>query len=294
MERRDLDALARGELLDRVATERLVLGLRRGVLDSRLADARDACLESAALRSQARQIAGHAAAALRRRDAPPARAGGGRRGARPRGGDGDPARLREHELALLARVRRRHGHAELDVRLAGVVAAVRLQAALAAGLDLVQREHRGLVLAVAGDGVAMALQPRLGGLARALLGQRGRALAVGQLLGGDPQRGAVRAAVGDLQHRGRAVHADQLGAERGGRVRVRPALRVRHRRHDRGERERRRRQRVLELHAGHPFLSPPRGGLWSIRQPVNRNERGRAIRSEDDLEVILRDEPRHG
>jgi hypothetical protein len=75
MERRDLDALARGELLDRVATERLVLGLRRGVLDSRLADARDACLESAALRSQARQIAGHAAAALRRRDAPPAGSG---------------------------------------------------------------------------------------------------------------------------------------------------------------------------------------------------------------------------
>ena len=44
------------EVLSRVTTQRLVLGLRRGVLRSRVADARDAGAEAAALRGQARQI----------------------------------------------------------------------------------------------------------------------------------------------------------------------------------------------------------------------------------------------
>jgi hypothetical protein len=70
MERGDREALAHGEVLGRVTSQRLELGLRRGILGSRVDDAHEACAEAAALRSQAQQIALHAAAAVRRRDEP--------------------------------------------------------------------------------------------------------------------------------------------------------------------------------------------------------------------------------
>jgi hypothetical protein len=61
MDARDADAFSR------VTTGRLVLRLRRGVLASRLDEARDACAEAVALRREAEQIVWHAAAVQRRR-----------------------------------------------------------------------------------------------------------------------------------------------------------------------------------------------------------------------------------
>src|SRR5215217_1573964 len=158
--------------------------------------------------------------------------------AKPVGGglaDADEAGLGERELALLALGRGRLGDAELDVGLAGVLLALGLQAALAAGLGLVEREHGGLGLAVADDRVAVALQPRLGDLARALLGELRRSLAVGELLRRDPQRVPAGALVRDLEHGRRLVDADELGLERGRRGRVSTGLRLGGAGADRGE-----------------------------------------------------------
>src|SRR3954454_20826895 len=116
--------------------------------------------------------------------------------------DADPARGREDEVVLAG------GHAELHPR--GAL----LQLALAAGLVLVHRERSGVRRAVAGDRVAVALEPALGLLARAFLGQARVLLAARALLGRDPQGLAVVAVVGDLQRRlaGSALDlADELG-----------------------------------------------------------------------------------
>src|SRR3954452_21971603 len=73
--------------------------------------------------------------------------------------DGNPLRHGDRELGVLALAL---GHAELQQ---GRALAER---ALAAVLDLVDRELLGVLLAVALDLVAMALPPSGGGLARAL------------------------------------------------------------------------------------------------------------------------------
>src|SRR5512132_4062995 len=90
--------------------------------------------------------------------------------------DADPAALGQQQRLLALR------DAELDV------GAALLQTALAAALDLVDAERRGVEAPVAGERVAVALQPRGRGLAGPLLAQRVAPPPVLALLGRHPER----------------------------------------------------------------------------------------------------------
>src|SRR4051794_5266576 len=122
--------------------------------------------------------------------------------------DPHPAALREREhgvrLGLAVR------YAELDPG-----AAVD-EGAFLALLDLVDREGRGMELAVADDAVAVAVPPGCRGLARAFLHQLCRRVAACRLLRRDPKVLTGAAPVAHLQGCLRAVHLDRPG-ERGSR-----------------------------------------------------------------------------